>query len=38
MTFNLGVIVERLGGVEDGHAELMGWIDHWLSSFEGAAS
>jgi AcrR family transcriptional regulator len=35
MTFNLGVIVERLGGVETGHAELLRWIDEWVSSFDG---
>ena len=32
MTFNLGIIVERLGGIEAGHAELLAWIDEWLSS------
>jgi AcrR family transcriptional regulator len=32
MTFNLGVIVERLGGIDTGHAELLDWIDRWLSS------
>jgi AcrR family transcriptional regulator len=32
MTFNLGIIVERLGGIETGHAELLDWIDRWLSS------
>ena len=32
MTFNLGIIVERLGGIEAGHAELLQWIDRWLSS------
>jgi AcrR family transcriptional regulator len=32
MTFNLGIIVERLGGIETGHAELLEWIDQWLSS------
>jgi AcrR family transcriptional regulator len=31
MTFNLGIIVERLGGIETGHAELLEWIDGWLS-------
>ena len=31
MTFNLGIIVERLGGIEAGHAELLEWIDGWLS-------
>jgi AcrR family transcriptional regulator len=32
ITFNLGVMVERLGGIETGHAELLDWIDAWLSS------
>jgi AcrR family transcriptional regulator len=32
MTFNLGIMVERLGGVETGHRELLEWIDGWLSS------
>jgi TetR/AcrR family transcriptional regulator len=32
MTFNIGIIVERLGGIETGHAELLDWIDQWLSS------
>ncbi len=31
MTFNLGIIVERLGGIEAGHTELLEWIDGWLS-------
>jgi AcrR family transcriptional regulator len=31
MTFNLGMIVERLGGVDAGHSELLEWIDQWLS-------
>jgi AcrR family transcriptional regulator len=31
MTFNIGIIVERLGGIEAGHAELLEWIDGWLS-------
>jgi AcrR family transcriptional regulator len=31
MTFNLGLIVERLGGIERGHAELLAWVDEWLS-------
>jgi AcrR family transcriptional regulator len=31
MTFNLGIIVERLGGIETGHGELLDWIDRWLS-------
>jgi AcrR family transcriptional regulator len=32
MTFNIGIIVERLGGIETGHAALLDWIDRWLSS------
>jgi AcrR family transcriptional regulator len=32
MTFNTGIIVERLGGIETGHRELLAWIDGWLSS------
>jgi hypothetical protein len=32
MTFNMGVIVERLGGIEAGHKELLEWIDQWLST------
>jgi TetR/AcrR family transcriptional regulator len=31
MTFNLGVIVERLGGIDAGHDALLEWIDSWLS-------
>jgi AcrR family transcriptional regulator len=31
MTFNLGIIIERLGGIETGHRELLDWIDQWLS-------
>jgi AcrR family transcriptional regulator len=30
MTFNTGIIVERLGGIEDGHAELLAWIDDFV--------
>jgi AcrR family transcriptional regulator len=32
MTFNIGMIVERLGGIETGHEALLEWIDGWLSS------
>jgi AcrR family transcriptional regulator len=32
MTFNIGIMVERQGGVEKGHQELLDWIDRWLSS------
>ena len=31
MTFNLGMIIERLGGIETGHRELLEWIDQWIS-------
>jgi hypothetical protein len=31
MTFNIGIMVERLGGIETGHANLLDWIDAWLS-------
>jgi len=31
MTFNTGIMVERLGGIEAGHRELLDWIDGWLS-------
>ena len=30
MTFNQGIIVERLGGIETGHGELLEWIDTFL--------
>ena len=32
MTFNIGIMVERLGGIETGHDVLLDWIDGWLSS------
>jgi AcrR family transcriptional regulator len=32
MTFNLGIMVERLGGIETGHRELLEWIDQWIST------
>src|SRR4051794_41067825 len=31
VTFNLGIIVERLSGIDTGHDELLRWIDAWLS-------
>jgi AcrR family transcriptional regulator len=31
ITFNIGIMVERLGGIETGHGELLDWIDTWLS-------
>jgi hypothetical protein len=32
MTFNLGIAIERLGGIQSGHDALLQWIDGWLSS------
>ena len=32
ITFNVGMIVERLGGIETGHDAVLDWIDGWLSS------
>ena len=29
-TFGQGYMVERLEGIDEGHAELLGWIDRWL--------
>jgi AcrR family transcriptional regulator len=29
-TFNVGMILDRLSGIESGHAELLDWIDTWL--------
>lgn len=34
MTFNQGLILERLSGVNDGHASLLANIDEWLSSLQ----
>ena len=31
MTFNEGIMLERLSGVSAGHRELLDWIDGWLS-------
>jgi AcrR family transcriptional regulator len=36
VTFNVGIILERLSGVEEGHAELLEWIDGWLMAKEKA--
>jgi AcrR family transcriptional regulator len=30
ITFNEGIMLERLSGIETGQAELLEWIDHWL--------
>jgi AcrR family transcriptional regulator len=34
MTFNEGVILERLSGIETGHAALLEWIDAWMEGRE----
>ena len=31
-TFNEGIMLERLSGIEDGHRELLDWIDGWLGA------
>ncbi len=31
ITFNLGIMVERLGGIDAGHDELLAWIDGYLA-------
>ena len=32
ITFNEGIILERLSGIETGHRELLEWIDAWLEA------
>jgi AcrR family transcriptional regulator len=34
VTFNEGIIFERLSGIETGQAELLAWIDEWLEERE----
>jgi AcrR family transcriptional regulator len=34
VTFNEGLILERLSGIETGHNGLLAWIDSWLESKE----
>ncbi len=34
VTFNEGLILERLSGIETGHADLLEWIDAWLTDKE----
>jgi hypothetical protein len=34
ITFNEGMILERLSGIEAGQAELLEWIDDWLAAAE----
>src|SRR3990170_1708634 len=36
MTFNEGIMVERLSGISDGHRELMEMVGRWLESLEEA--
>jgi AcrR family transcriptional regulator len=38
ITFNEGMIQERLSGIETGHAALLEWIDGWLLSLDGEAT
>jgi AcrR family transcriptional regulator len=33
-TFNQGVILERLSGIDTGHRDLLDWIDEWLERSE----
>jgi AcrR family transcriptional regulator len=35
ITFNEGIIFERLSGIETGQAELLQWIDQWLERSDG---
>jgi TetR/AcrR family transcriptional regulator len=37
ISFNEGLILERLSGIEAGHAELLAWIDGWLADLEEAS-
>ncbi len=34
MTFNEGILLERLSGITEGHAELIAMIDRWLNSLK----
>ena len=34
MTFGQGYAMERLEGIDTGHAELLDWIERWLESLE----
>jgi AcrR family transcriptional regulator len=33
-TFNEGIMLERLSGIEDGHRELLDWVEGWLRERE----
>jgi len=37
LTMNGGIILERLSGIEEGHAALLAGIDRWLSALEASA-
>jgi hypothetical protein len=34
MTFNQGLLLERLSGIDHGHRELLAWIDGSLESLQ----
>jgi AcrR family transcriptional regulator len=38
MAFNEGIFLERLAGIDQGHDELLAWVDRWLSSLERQAN
>jgi AcrR family transcriptional regulator len=38
ITFNEGIILERLGGITEGQSELLAMIDRWLVGLEHAAA
>jgi AcrR family transcriptional regulator len=33
-SFQLGLIVEGLSGVQEGHPELLAWIEHWIDGLD----
>jgi hypothetical protein len=33
-SFQLGLIVEGLSGVEEGHQQLLDWIQRWIDGLE----
>ena len=37
-SFQLGLIVEGLSGVEEGHQELLDWIQQWIDALEAKSS
>jgi hypothetical protein len=36
MTFNVGIMVERLSGISAGHSDLLRMVERWLESLEEA--